>query len=142
MPPDPGPLTAAKNALQVALAAALPGRMVTRKWLPYAQRSRDELLAGVVTLAGLGEEGFANYRGREADLGTLRVVVVGQIEVDSKDPQDVEDAEDALAEEIKAFLRSDWPPEIRACLATGFRQSGQLEAPYGWVAFEMEVQTA
>lgn len=142
MPTDTNPLTAAKNAFLLALAAALPGRVVTRQWKPYAQRTKAELLAGVVTVAGLGEDGFANYRGREADLGTLKLVVVGQLEVDSKDPQDVEDAEDALAEGIKAFLREPLPPQIRSCLASGFRQSGQLEAPYGWVAFEMEVMTA
>lgn len=133
-------LRAAMNALQAALAAALPGRLVTRQFRPLSQRSREELLAGVVCVVALGERDYANYRGREADLGTLEVVVVGQLEVDSPDPAEVENAEFALAGEIKAFLAGPCPAPLRAMLAKGFKQSGQLEAPLGWVVFELEVR--
>lgn len=140
-PPPPPDITAAKEALKTALAVALPGRVVTRSFRQIPQRTREDLLAGVVSVVGLGEDDFANYRGREADLGKLQVVVIGQIEVDSDDPRVLEDAEDRLADDIKQFLRGDFPPPIRACLATGFRQSGQQTPPHGWVVFEMEVRT-
>lgn len=132
-------LRAVMNALAVALAAAMPGRLVTRQFRPLSQRSRDELLAGVVSVVAMGETNYANYRGREADLGKLSVVVVAQIEVDSNDPAAVEEAEFEMAGEIKAFLRSPCPAPVRQMLASGFKQSGQLEAPQGWVVFELEV---
>lgn len=135
------------QALAVALTAALPGRIVRRGFVPYPQLSRDVLQAGTVHLLASGEQGYANYRGREADLGALRVVIVGQLVVDEAalppeaGPEAlsaaVQDAEFALAEEVKGFLAN--PAGLRQCLATGFEQSGQMEAPFGWVAFECEV---
>lgn len=137
----PSPVTTAKNALMTALAAALPGRTVTRNFLKLGQRQREQLVAGVVSVVGLGESDYATHRGREADLGKLQMVLVGQLQVDSADPQAVEDAEDEMADQIKAFLAGPMPTGVRSCIATGYRQSGQLEAPYGWVAFEVEVRT-
>lgn len=144
-----GELSTAMQTLAAALAAALPGRIVRRGFVPYPQLQRDELLAGTVYVLATGEQDYANYRGREADLGTLRVVIVGQLVVDEAamapgaGPEAisaaVQDAEFALAEEVKGFLAN--PAGLRQCLATGFEQSGQMEAPFGWVAFECEVMT-
>ncbi len=142
-----GELSAAVQAVVSGLAAAMPGRMVRRGFVPYPQLPREALLAGTVHVLASGEQGYANYRGREADLGTLRVVIVAQCVVDEAAlPPDagpeavsvaVQDAEFALAEGVKGFLRN--PAGLRQCLATGFEQSGQMECPYGWVAFECEV---
>lgn len=132
-------LRALMNALVLSLGAALPGRLVTRQFRPLSQRSRDELLAGVVCVVALGESGYANYRGREADLGRVKVVLVCQLEADSPDPAAVEDAEFELAGQIKAFLAGPCPAPVRQMLSDGFRQSGQLDAPQGWVVFELEV---
>lgn len=130
------------EALGASLAAACPGRYVSRDFVPLAQRTSEELEAGVLALAALGESRFANYRGREADLGVLRVVVVGQLKVaDAAMPHVLEDAEFALAEQVKAWLASPMLAPVRQCVAQSFRQSGQLEHPYGWVAFECEVRT-
>lgn len=139
--PAPDPIDAALEALRTSLAAALPGRIVTRAFLPLSMRAREDLLAGVVCVVALGERDFANYRGREADLGTLGAVLVGQLQVDSDDPQDVERAELTLARQIKAWLADPMPAPVRQCLADGWRQSGQLEAPGGWVVFELEILT-
>ena len=128
------------ESLKDALAAALPGRVLTRSFLPMARRSLDELQSGVVTLINKGVKDYANYLGREAQLGTLEVVLIGQLKVDDALPSlAVEQAELQLAGEIEAFLRSAMPAGVRDCQANGFAQSGQLEAPYGWVAFELEV---
>jgi len=138
-----GELKAAMDAVAAGLAAACPGRFVSRDFVPLARRTAEELEAGVLAVAALGESGFANYRGREAELGVLRVVVVGQVKVaEASMPSALEDAEFALAEQVKAWLASGpLLAPVRQCLARSFRQSGQLEHPYGWVAFECEVRT-
>lgn len=137
-----GELSAAMDALATSLAAACPARIVSRDFVPLAQRSAAELEQGVVAVACIGETRFANYRGREAELGTLRVVVVAQVKVQEQSaPSALEDAEFTVAEEIKAWMQQPLAPPLRQCLATGFRQSGQMDHPYGWVAFECEVMT-
>ena len=137
-----GELKAVMEAIGSSLAASCPGRFVSRDFEPLAQRTAEELEAGIVAVAALGESGFANYRGREADLGTLRVVIVGQIKVaEGSRPHVLEDAEFALAEQIKTWLGTPMLAPVRQCVARSYRQSGQLEHPYGWVAFECEVRT-
>lgn len=136
-------IDATLEALKAGLAAALPaGRIVTRSFLPLALRPQEQLLAGVLTLVSRGESAYANYVGREADLGTLRVLLLGQLML-AGNPSglDVEQAELVLAEEVKGFLRGPLPAGIAQCLATSFEQSGQLEVPMGWIGFELEVQS-
>lgn len=139
----PGELKAAKDALVAGLAVALPGRVVTRSWLPMSARNDAELVQGVVSVVGLGESDFATYRGRSADLGTLDMVLVGQLKVGSSEaPQALEEAEDGLAEQVKAWLNAeDFDAPVRACVARSYKTSGQTEFPYGWVVFRLEVQT-
>lgn len=130
----------ALDAFAGALALALPARLVTRDFRPLAQRVEAEIEQGVVSVVCLGEKDYANYRGREADLGTLSVMIVAQLKVtEDAAPSELEDAEFALAGEIKAALSGPLP--VRQALTSGFRQSGQIEFPYGWVAFECEVMT-
>lgn len=138
-----GELKAVMEALKADLAAGLPGRTVSRSYRPMAQHSDAALQAGVVCVVSMGEEGYANWRGREADLGSVDVAVLGQLCVlEHEAPEALEDAELRLAEEIKAVLASDvWTAPVRACVSSGFRQSGQLEFPYGWVVFRVEVRT-
>lgn len=128
------------TALRDGLAAALPSRLVTRSFKPLAARAQEDLQRGVLAVISRGEGDYANYVGREAQLGRLDVLLIGQLML-SGDPdgQAVEQAELALAEEIKAFLQAPLPAGLRDCGASGFRQSGQLEVPCGWVVFELEV---
>lgn len=129
------------EALKTGMAAALPGRLVRRSFKPLAQCREDDLLQGIVTLVNRGERGYANYLGREAQLGTLDVLLIGQLRVDPKrEPLEIEQEELALVEEIKAFLQAPAPAGVVECLAQSFTQSGQLEAPFGWVVFELEVR--
>lgn len=139
----PGELKAAKDALVAGLAAALPGRVVTRSWFPLSGRKDEELVQGVVSVVGLGESDFATYRGRSADLGTLDMVLVGQLRVSSQaQPEALEDAEDVLAEAVKGWLNAeDFEAPVRSCVARSYKTSGQTEFPYGWVVFRLEVQT-
>jgi hypothetical protein len=131
----------ALNALVEGLQAACPGRVVGRSFRPMAQIPDEELLQGVLTVTLRGEFDWANYRGREAQLGTLQVILLGQLRVaENADRVTVEDAELAMANEIKAFLGSPLPSPVRSCLAPGYSQSGQMDYPYGWLAFECEVR--
>ena len=119
----------------------MPSRIVRRSGKPLAQCKEDDLLQGIVTLVNRGERGYANYLGREAQLGTLDVLLIGQLKVDPKrEPLEIEQEELALVEEIKAFLQAPAPAGVVDCLAQSFTQSGQLEAPFGWVVFELEVR--
>lgn len=132
------PLADALNALKDGLAAAMPTRVVTRDLLPFDLRREADLTAGVLSLVANVENRYANYRGREAQLGRLRVVVVGQIKLpEGAQPSAVEDAEFAFADAVKGFLGGVLPVTDVQLLETRF--SGQLEAPYGWFAMEWEV---
>jgi hypothetical protein len=127
-------------AIVAALGTACPTRTVTRDMKDFADRSSSELTAGVLTLVSLGEGGYRNYNGREAMDGRHRMLLVGQVAVSEvSDPSDVEDAEFALVEEVKAFVRA-LPPGLCSLSMTGFRQSGQAEAPYGWVSIDLEME--
>lgn len=133
-------LAAALDALVQGLAEACPGRLVSRSFRPLAQIPQEDLERGVLTVMLRGERDWKNYRGREADLGTLNVTLVGQLVVAADaGGVGVEAAEMALAREIKTFLGTPLPAPLRACLAPGYDQSGQLDTPYGWVVFELEV---
>ncbi len=134
-------MEAQMEALRASLAAALPGRVVSRSMKPATVYADEDLRAGVVSLARLGEKDFANYRGREADLGTVEAVLVGRVAVGmDADEVALERAELALAGEILEWLQGPMPAGVGQCLATGFRQSGQIEYPAGWVLFKLEVQ--
>ncbi len=125
-------------AIRDALAAQLPARVVTRRWLPLSSRREEDLAAGIYTVVSQGESDYPNFNGFEARDGKHRILVVGQLKLaESAAPEDIEDAEFAMVEEVKAFVRA--LPEALCCLLLrGFTQSGQLEAPYGWVLFELE----
>lgn len=128
------------EALRTGLAAALPSRLLSRDFVPLARRPQEELLQGVLTLINRGEKGYANFMGREAQLGKLDVLLIGQLMLPGNPTGlDVEQAELAMAEEVKNFLKAPLPAGVRECLSSGFAQSGQLEVPNGWIVFDMEV---
>ena len=128
----------AMEALKASLAAARPGRRVSRSFRPMTRHNAADLERGVVALVVLGEGDFANYRGREADLGTLDVMLVALLKVlDSAEPVAIEDAEFVLLGQVKAWLRGALP--VRQCLLRSVVQSGQQDAPYGWVTMKLEV---
>lgn len=132
------PLADAMNALKDALVVALPGRVVTRDLLPFDQRRDADLVAGVLSMVSSREAGYATYRGREAQMGKLSVVVVGQLRFpEAALPSVVEDAVFAFVEEVKAFLGGALPVADVRLIETQI--SGQVEAPYGWFAMDWEV---
>ncbi|MGE0358656.1 MAG: hypothetical protein AB7P08_17270 [Burkholderiales bacterium] len=124
--------------LRDSLAAQLPARVVTREWRPITTRRAEDLEAGIYSVVSQGESGYPNLNGWEARDGKHRIAVIAQLKLpESASPEAVEDAEFELVAEMKAFVRS-LPQGLCCLLLTAFTQSGQLEAPYGWVIFELE----
>lgn len=126
------------EAIRAALAAAYPARVVTRQWRPMTTRRAEDLAAGIYSLVSQGESDYPNFNGYEARDGKHRIALIGQVKLaESATPDQVEDAEFAMVAEVKAFVRA-LPESLCCLLLTAFTQSGQLEAPYGWVIFELE----
>lgn len=134
-------LTTQMQSLVAALAAAYPARITTRDWQDAGQRSDSELESGIYTFISKSESDYADYPGREAQLGTLQLVLIAQIKVgEGTGTAAIEDAEGDMIDEIKSFA-SNLPASIAEpgnLALRGWQQSGQLEHPYGWVAFRFE----
>lgn len=130
------------NSIKDALQSFAPSRIVGRSLRDLGQISDADLRRGVYTLVCRNESDFAEYMGREAELGTLQLALVGQIRVDDGlDAVAIEDAELAMASEIKAFIKvtanNGVPGSEGVLMLTRWQQSGQLEYPYGWIVFDM-----
>lgn len=134
-------LAARMALIRDTLAERYPGRIVTRSLKDFAARQPAELKRGIYTVVSKGEGDFANLRERAAMDGKHRLLLVGQIQLQEKaDGEAIEDAEFAMIEEIKEFLR-DLPPALACLDMTGYQQSAQVEAPYGWIAADLEIDS-
>lgn len=129
-------LSTRMELIKTTLATALPLRLVTRDL--KSDRDDAELIAGVYTLLSRSEGNYKNYNGREGMDGAQRMLLVGQFRLDEDAlGSAIEDAELAMVAEIKALLRTR-PPVLAPLYMTGFRQSQQLDKPYGWVSIDLE----
>lgn len=131
---------AALDAVVASLEAFMPHRYVQRKLALAVNESPARLKAGVVCLVSDGGGDFANYRGREAQQGTVNVALVGFLQVaESAGSDDVERAELVLLGEMLAWVAGGATGVDRVS-AGNWRQSKQLEHPYGWVVLELAVK--
>lgn len=131
-------LSARMELIKSQLAAKYPARVVTRDFVDFPMRAAADLEKGVYTLISRGEGGYQNHNGREAMDGKHNIGLIGQIQVgEEASASAVEDAEFAMLEEIKAFVRA-LPIELCTLVMKDFAQSSQLEHPFGWIAVEME----
>lgn len=128
--------------LRASLAATLALRHVQRGMVDPANVPRTQLLDGLVCLVADGGGDFANYYGREGEMGRMKVAAVGFVLVaENTPPQAVEDAELALLKELLAWTHQ--PAVVQpgwAVLPQAWRCSQQLEHPYGWVVLELDVR--
>jgi hypothetical protein len=128
------------NALKADFEAKHPARKCFRSFVDFNDRAEADLVAGCITFVAGPESGFPNYRGREGNFGDLQVLVIAQIKVGEKVlPEKLEDAESDMIDELKAYTRSAPPVPIDSVVINDIRRSHQLEFPYGWVAFDLEV---
>jgi hypothetical protein len=135
---------AALDAIKASLAAAFPTRTVQRSLpLDPANLPSEQLLGGVLCLVCEDGGDFANYYGREGQLGHMHVSVVTFLQVEEVDtePADIERAELALLQELLDWTGNTGDIDPAASLLPeGWTQSKQLEYPFGWVILRLDVQ--
>lgn len=131
------------DAIVDSLRTYLPARFVQRNLVDPANAPRAELLAGTICVVTEGGGGFANYRGREGDLGQMDVRLVGFVLVGEKsEPADVERAELVLLGDLLRWTNTPGViPGLDVVYPTNWTQSKQLEHPYGWLALALQVKT-
>ncbi|KAF0812792.1 hypothetical protein IGB42_02635 [Andreprevotia sp. IGB-42] len=123
------------DTLQLALAFAMPAYLVTRKWKDPSLRNATELTQGVLTIALQGGGDYANYPGRVAELGSIDLLLVGSLQVDANNG-DIEAAELAMVNAVQDFMHT-LPAGLGDIVLNGWRISGQIESPHGWVVFRL-----
>lgn len=129
------------DALVASLAAALPARKVQRSLVDPASASAAALSAGLVCVVSEGGGKFANYRGREGDLGTMNARLVGFLQVGEKSqPADIERAELTLLGELLSWAGTTAVPGLDVMTPGDWVQSKQLEHPYGWLVLALEIK--
>ncbi len=128
------------SALQTALIATLPStRQIDLGFIPYTDRTPDELYAGCWNIVAAGEGDYHNGMGMAAKEGTLQVQLVGHIAVeDDAVRASLQQAEIDMAEEIKAFVRLGLIG--MTLVLERIEQSRLLEHPYGWVVAFLDVR--
>jgi hypothetical protein len=133
----------ALEAIKDSLAAALGARTVQRSLPPDPMGlPREQLLAGVVCLVSEGGGDFANYLGREGELGHLQASLVGFVQVEENtEPVEIEQAELALLKDLLAWCSNHAPmADVDDVLPLDFAQSKQLEHPYGWLILKLDIR--
>lgn len=138
----PNDVDTALQAIADSLAAKLPDRVVGRDLVLDPSAVPDaELLAGKLVVLTPGGGEFEGYRGREATMRSLTVQVAGYVKVPEDQPAGaVELAELDLLADVLAWVQDPGAVHPRNGLyPKSWRQSQQLEHPYGW--FVLEAQT-
>jgi hypothetical protein len=133
----------ALDGIHASLAAALPHRVVQRS-LVLDPHNHDpvQLEKGVICLVNGGGGRFANYRGREGQLGHATLGVVGFVKVpEGSESEEVERAELALLADVLAWVKAPGQPRpFDSALPQEFKQSRQMEHPFGWIVIELDVR--
>lgn len=130
------------DALVASLTTALPLRHVQRSLVDPINADRDKLMTGIICVVSEGGGGFANYRGREGDLGRMDVRLVGFVQVaEDTEPVAIEQAELAMLGDVLTWMSTGGVPGLDVLYPGDWKQSKQLEHPYGWLALALEVKT-
>lgn len=133
---------AVMDAIEASLAAAMPERYVQRNLADWSTAPKEQLEAGLVCLVSGGGGGFANYRGREGDLGHMNVYLAGFVKVaESSTSADVERAELELLGDLLTWVNTTGVPGLDVVEPGDWKQSKQLERPYGWLVLDLLVKT-
>jgi hypothetical protein len=138
-------LDSARNDLleqwKTSLADFLPERVVDRGLVDPKTLALKQLQAGVLRLVATGGGNFANYQGREGELGTVRCTVLGYVVVPERSEKaEVEQAELALLEDVLRWVGERKAPPLDCIYPGDYTQSGQLEHPIGWFTLSMEAR--
>lgn len=140
---SPFDFDAALAGIASSLATKLPHRVVQRSLvLDPINHDPAAMAKGVICLVNGGGGRFANYRGREGQLGRADLAAVCFVKVaDGADPVATEQAELALLEDLLGWVSDTGTPRpFDSALPKDFRQSKQLDHPYGWIVLELDVR--
>lgn len=133
----------ALEGIKDSMQAALPHRVVQRSLVinPMDHDPAD-LAKGVICLVSGGGGQFANYRGREGQLGHAKLGVVAFVKVpEDSQPEAVESAELAVLADVLAWVKNPGMPRpFDSVLPKEFRQSEQRDHPWGWIVIELDVR--
>ncbi|TKA91817.1 hypothetical protein FAZ79_00490 [Guyparkeria sp. SB14A] len=112
------------------MAAQVPGRVVTRSYQEFARRKHSDLEAGVWTLLCEGQAQIERYAEH------FGAVLVGQIQLGEKATgEEIEEAELAMIDEMRDFCERVKGVQVRP---VRWKQSMQIDHPYGWVAVDLD----
>ncbi|MFN4360527.1 MAG: hypothetical protein ACK4F4_07365 [Hylemonella sp.] len=127
------------DAMAEDLADKLTTRHVERKLIVPSEEKDARLEAGVVCLVTTGGGEFANWSGREGELGNVEFTLFCPIKVAEKatTSEDVERAELKLLDELLDWAQSAKPAILGDTVPQRWRGSAQTSAPLGWVILEM-----
>lgn len=129
------------DSIEASLIAALPDRYVQRSLVDPLNADQSQLLAGLICLVCEGGGRFANYRGREGDLGQMDVRLVCFLKVqEGTDAAEIERAELALLGDLLTWVGNTAVPGLDVICPGEWAQSKQLEHPYGWLVLSLEVK--
>lgn len=128
------------DALLTALTAAVPAtRVIDLGFIPYTDRKVTDLYAGCWNIVAAGESDYHPGQGMAAKEGTLRVNLIGHIQVEEDATRAaLQQAEIDMAEEIKTFVRTGMVAVT--LVLDSIEQSRLLEHPYGWVVAFLELR--
>lgn len=129
------------DAIVASMGTAMHSRYVQRSLIDPANETAARLTAGVICIVSEGGGKFANYRGREGDLGEMNVRAVGFLQVSpSSTPADIERAELTLLGDLLTWVSTTAVPGLDVVYPGDWAQSKQLEHPYGWLALALTVK--
>lgn len=123
------------------LRIVAPNRVLTRRYVPFQNRKKEELQRGVFCVTPAGVDAYP-YEHRPGDLGRFQIFIAAQGVVHDKAPEDaVDDAEFEAMNQLEALAAREFDrPDILAALTLlSVQQSAQIEHPYWWVLSRWEV---
>ncbi|MEY2634050.1 MAG: hypothetical protein RIR00_2704, partial [Pseudomonadota bacterium] len=127
--------TASLVALKSRIQTLAPGRVVTRSYADFADRSPADLAVGVFTILSLGETSYPDEIYEPGRFGVRSIRVVGQILLaEDCTGEDIEAAEESMMDDIRVTVQDPLPADLFGLALVSWQQSGQLDKPYGWVA--------
>lgn len=119
-------------ALEASLIAAMPTCIVSTDFVDFTQRRADELQRGVITLLHVGGDTSSEWE----TLLTLKLVAQVTVPERTSSQRALRDAELALLQGLRAWINNPGR-EAPSLQTTGYKTSGQMEFPNGWVAIEL-----
>ena len=127
------------EAVRESLAAFCPHRKVSRDFLDFAQRDEADLKKGLLSLIADGGSPQGEGLSETFVMDSQNMAILGQIKLpEGCAPSEVENAEMAMLDDVLNWMRSS-PEVLDEVVLRRFRQSKQVESPYGWMVLEFSV---